>query len=167
MINDPEYALHLMHQRFRQAQQQTRYSRARSDDPRKELAGYVEHQARLRLERLGFRVARTGYNDRWDLWCEGAKVEVKGATYRSRRYQAAIRNHKADVLLFGCKRQGALDFFVIPAPAYAHTNNIAVWSPNPADYQGQWSEFHNAWWLMDAIISRAPAHQGWQPALKL
>ncbi|MGD9101709.1 MAG: hypothetical protein PVF45_14605, partial [Anaerolineae bacterium] len=129
----------------------------------------VEHQAHLRLARMGFQVARTGYNDPWDLRCEGVKVEVKGATYRSRRYQAAIRNHQADVLLFGCKRPqadgGDLVFFVIPARAYAHTNNIAVWTRDPADYQGQWCEYYRAWWLMDAIVSRLPAYVGWQPAL--
>ena len=166
LTDDPNYVLHRLHQRYRKFQQRARYSRARSDDPRKELAGRVEHLALATLHRMGYRVSRCGYNDPWDLWCNGARIEVKGSTWSGRRYQAAIRNHRADVLLFGCQPpNNELVFFVIPVRAYAHTRNIAVWTEDPAMYDGQWAEYYQAWWYLDATINRLPAHRGWQPAL--
>lgn len=167
LLNDPSFGLHRLHQGFRQACKRRRFSRARSDDPRKELAGYVEQAARARLEGMGLQVSRTGYNDPWDLWCEGARVEVKGASW-SGRYQAAIRNHEADLLLLGCvpgEIGEGVEWFVIPAERYAHTNNIAIWTAAPADYGGQWAEFYRAWWWVDVVVQRTPAHRGWQLAL--
>jgi len=167
LLNDPEYVLHQMHKRERDAVRRRRFSRARSDDPRKELAGYVEQMARVRLARMGYRVARQGYNDSWDLVCEGLRLEVKGATFSSRRYQAAIRNHQADLLLFGCQRpeDRPLTFFVIPAEAYRHVHHISIWSEDPRTYAGKWMVYLEAWPWVDVLLSRPEGKLAWQPAL--
>jgi hypothetical protein len=165
MIDDPAYTLYQMHRRFRDAQQRARFvfSRARSDDPRKELAGMAEHAALTLLQAMGYRVTRCGYNAAFDLWVEGARVEVKAATWSGGRYQAQIRNHDADLLLFCCQTpDGSLEWFVIPAWAYAGVSNIAVWTRKPAAYGGQWCEYYRAWWFVDATVSQLPEHRGWQ-----
>jgi hypothetical protein len=160
MINDPEYPLYQMHRRFRQflARRRFTHTRANSTDPRKELAGRVERLVQLRLERAGYHVQRNGYNAPWDLTVNGHRVEIKAATYKSGRYQAAIRNHQADLLIFACQAQIALHYFIIPAAAYAHTTNIAIWTPNPAHYTGQWSIFYNAWHFAALILDRPSPH---------
>lgn len=171
LTDDPEYVLYLLHKRQRQARRRARflpagYSRARSLDPRKELAGCIEHLARAILAAMGYQVARTGYNAPFDLWAEGARVEVKAATYASGRYQAAIRNHQADLLLLACQTPaGGLEWFVIPGDHLGDIKNLAIWTEDPAQHNGRWFEYYQAWWWVDSICQRVPAHRGWQPEL--
>lgn len=158
---DQELALHRMHKRIRELQQRTRFSRARSSDPRKELAGFVEYQALAQLRGMGLRVSRRGYNDHCDIWCEGISIEVKAASWSSGRYQAAIRNHDADLLLLGCKTPDEkLIWFVIPAGAYADVSHISIWTEDPTASNGQWIDYLDAWWHLDAALMQAPKTPG-------
>lgn len=129
----------------------------------------VEHQARAILEAMGYQVARCGYNCGWDLWVDGAKVEVKAATYSGGRYQAnTSRNAGADLVLFGCQTpSGALEWFVIPGEVLGNVKTVSVWTVDPADHNGRWCEFFSAWWWVDAICQRVPSHRGWQSELPL
>lgn len=170
LLDDPEYTLHLMHKRQREQSRrmwrQRRFSRARGTDPRKELAGRAEHVAQVRLEGMGYQVSRQEYNAPFDLLCEGARVEVKGASWSGERYQGAIRNHEADLLLFGCDQPGGeLDFFVIPAEAYAGRRHLAVWTEVPGAHRGRWFEFWRAWWWVEAVMRRVSEHRDWQRGL--
>ena len=93
---------------------------------------------------------------------------VKAARWHGLRYQAAIRNHKADLLLFACKTPvGALDWFVIPSDAYAGVSNIAVWTVDPSEHAGQWFDYYKAWWWVEAIVNGLPEHRDWQLSLEL
>jgi hypothetical protein len=136
--------------RRREAQ---RFRYARQADAR-ELAQDIENEARAVLEGLGYRTAKTGHNEHFDLWVEGVRVEVKGATFTD-RYQANLRGNDADVLVFGCVN-GATHFFVIPWPALGRRRNLAIWSENPDDYQGRWARFRDAWGIVDDLVADPP-----------
>ncbi len=117
-------------------------------------------------EDRGYRVNRTRGNAPFDLWIEGAKAEVKGATWheslKGGRYQAAIRNHAADVLLFDCIN-GSHHIFVIPMAAIVPKTSIAIWHYDPACYVGKWTPYLDAWDCLDEAVRYA--NHVWQPPL--
>jgi hypothetical protein len=115
---------------------------------------------------MGYRVNRTVKNCPFDLWIEGTRVEVKAATWheskKGGRYQAAIRNHTADLVIFDCIN-GTHHFLIIPMPAIAPRKSIAVWSYNPGNSTGQWVGYLEMWTHLKQAI--AAANQTWQPPL--
>jgi len=166
MIDTAEFQLFKMHRDHRRLLQAARFSRADSDDPTKELAGFAEHQAAARLRAMGYHVVRRGYNARFDLWVNGARVEVKASSWSSGRYQAHLRNHEADIVLWAVLTpQGDLVWYVVPQWALEGRANVAIWSQDPARYTGQWGEYENAWWWLDAACQRASHTAGDQMLL--
>ena len=107
-----EWDLHQFFERMRREEQRARFCRP-GPDPRHELGREVELQVRAHLEGLGYWVSKAAPNARHDLWCEGVRVEVKGARWTG-RYQANLRRNQADVLVLGCVN-GSIGFFVIPS----------------------------------------------------
>jgi hypothetical protein len=127
----------------------------------------VEWQAQdallLRLQQLDLQAYPTANNSPFDLWVEGVKVELKASHWHEPgRYQANIRNHKADFLIFDCIN-GTDHFHIIPMAAIAPRKAIAVWSYDPADSSGQWVQFLENWDHLIKAVETA-AHI-WQPPL--
>ncbi len=106
----------------------------------------------------GYRVSRTKANSPFDLWVEGVRVEAKAARWhecmQGGRYQAAIRNHQADLLIFDCIN-GAHHLHVIPMTAIGAVKSIAVWSYDPTRSKGRWAQFLDAWAELDKAIDAA------------
>ena len=127
----------------------------------------VEHSAEAEIIRQasarGYRCSITGHTAPFDLWIEGARVEIKAATYNQTknggRYQANIRNHTADLLIFDCLN-GSHHLHFIPMSEIVPRKHIAVWCYDPAASRGQWLPFLEAWdYLEQAIFS---AKHQWQ-----
>lgn len=110
-----------------------------------------EQIARSLIESLGYHVAPTVHTAPFDLWvwneCGSARVEVKISMYHPARdgrgrYQAAIRNHEHDLVIF-IARNGHDWPFVIPAKAVPKTS-LTIWTKCPAD-SGPYRNFLQAW----------------------
>lgn len=143
-------------QQIRQEQQRARFVRwGRNVDPRRMLANRIEQQVKARLEGMGYRVSRTGHNERWDLWCEGVRLEVKASHWRG-RYQANLRGNDADLLILACVN-GKISFFVIPWGEVAGLAHLAIWSEEPAATAGRWARFYEAWDLVGELVANPPA----------
>lgn len=115
---------------------------------------------------LGYRINPTVKNSPFDLWIEGARVEVKGSTWhewtKGGRYQANIRNHNCDLLIFDCIN-GTDHLHFIPAQAIGGRRNITVWSYAPENSSGIWRPYlEEIQYLHQAIEA---ASQSWQPPL--
>lgn len=141
-------------QRIRQEQQRARFAR-RDADPRRVLAGRIEQQVKARLEALGYRVSKTGHNERWDLWCEGVRLEVK-ASHWPGRYQANLRGNDADLLVLACVNDG-VSFFVIPWGEVAGQRGLTIRAEEPARTMGRWARYYEAWELVGELVANPPA----------
>lgn len=131
------------------------------------LARQAEKWVARRMEAFGYHTAPTPAKHPFDLWAwndrGGAiRVEVKISLYCPYhgygRYQAAIRNHDHDLLIF-VARNGRDWPFVIPAEIVPRTN-LTIWTPCPGDSK-PWRPYLEAWdYLHQAIASHQPI--GWQ-----
>lgn len=115
---------------------------------------------------LGYRVNPTVKNSAFDLWIEGVRVEVKGSTWheskRGGRYQAAVRNHTCDLLIFDCIN-GTDHLHFIPSQAIGGRRNITVWSYDPEDSSGIWRPYLEEVIFLHQAIEAADTI--WQPPL--
>lgn len=161
--SNPIDRLHQENMQFLKAQQWPKPPALANDFRPVERAAVAEimNQAGAR----GYRCSPTGNNDPFDLWIEGARVEVKAATYHNvetkqgGRYQANIRNHTADLLIFDCIN-GSHHLHFIPMVEIVPRRHIAIWSHDPARSRGQWLPFLEAWDYLEQAIFWAN-HQ-WQ-----
>jgi hypothetical protein len=118
---------------------------------------------RRELQKRGLHVALTVKNAPFDAWVgveptgPAFRLEIKGATWTANRYQAAIRNHTADLLIWDCIN-GSHHPFIIPMAAIRPRRNVAVWSADPAAYGGRWAEFLDAWQYVDRALTEARPH---------
>lgn len=156
---DPIDRLH--HENLEFSRNQYRGQRKRSTAEQR-LAWQAEDRIKERWGHI-WRISPTVKNAPWDLWIEGVKVEVKASRWydhrRGGRYQAAIRNHQADIVIFDCIN-GTDHFHIIPMPAITPRKNIAVWSYAPEDSRGQWVSYLEAWdYLNEAIKTSQNAWQ--------
>ena len=133
-----------------------------AEDDRKALARRVEAMAAERIADRGWPVQRCGANDPFDLQAGGAQIEVKAARWHAAvngggRYQAAIRNDQADLVVFACvgERDEVWAWFLIPASEVGARRNVAVTSPDPRAYRGQWAEYLGRWDLVDEEVEAA------------
>jgi hypothetical protein len=140
-------------QGIRQEQQAARFRRR--VDRRRVLAGRVEQQVKAHLESLGYLVSKTGHNERWDLWCEGVRLEVKASHWRG-RYQANLRGNDADLLVLGCVHDG-VSFFVIPWGEVAGQRALTIRAEDPAATMGRWARYYEAWELVGELVQNPPA----------
>ncbi len=100
-----------------------------------------------------------------------ARIEAKLAQHSQdqkgrNRYQAAIYNHQADLLIFIARDKDGHDHpFIIPMSAVTPRRNISIWSRNPEDYSGQWAPYLNTWERLDQAIQAAVTQDDWQLSL--
>ncbi len=143
----------------------------RAQDDRMVVGRRVEAIAAELLADRGYPVQLTSHKKAWDLYAGGAHVEVKAARWhaapRGGRYQVAIRNHRADLVLMACVGEDGQvwAWFVIPGEAIGRRRNLAIWSVDPRAYSGQWAPYLEAWDIADRVIAAAgpfPA-QLWLP----
>lgn len=110
------------------------------------------------LEKLGFNVHPNGYHDHADLIInDHLRVEVKASLWtshktRAGRYQFNTRQHPNLYILYclGHNRTA----FVIPGKAIGNRRNIAIWSQDPEDYNGQWAKYRQAWHIIERILEQ-------------
>lgn len=131
------------------------------------LARQAEYWVARKIQLLGYYVAFTPGNSPFDLWAwndDGlsARIEVKIATYQpyrtGGRYQACIRNHQHDLLVF-VARNGKDWPFIIPGPLVPKTN-LTIWTACPGESK-TWQNYLEAWdYLHLAIV--AGQQRGWQ-----
>jgi len=121
---------------------------------------------KTQINRLGLRLTPTVRNAPFDFWIEGVWVELKAAGWHqfknTGRYQAAIRNYLADILIFDCIN-GTDHWHIIPMANIKPRKSIAVWQYDPAQSAGQWLPFLENWQiLLDTAVASPHA---WQPPL--
>lgn len=116
----------------------------------------VEVLAAELLRDRGYVVALTGHKEHWDLWANGARVEVKAAKWDGRRWQWNLRGSLADIYLLACC-QGwrVLTWFIVPGDDVGDRRHVAVWNSDPSAYAGQWCAYLEAWDLADMAIEGA------------
>jgi hypothetical protein len=114
------------------------------------------------MKSRGLYISLTVKNAPFDAWVsetptsQAFRLEIKGATWGD-RYQAAIRNYSADLLIFDCINS-ADHLFIIPMAAIKPRRNIAVWSRDPAAYRGQWAPYLNGWDHLEHALKIARHH---------
>lgn len=129
------------------------------------LAQEAEAKVAIYLQaQFGYQVNPTTYKCPFDLWVTDdwnrmARVEVKLSLYHQNgdkggRFQANLRHHEADILIF-IARNGRDWPFVIPMAVLGSRNNIAIWSYCPGDYTGQWAPYLDAWTYLDQALHSA------------
>ena len=152
---DPIDRLHQENLQFLQAQ---RFKPPRNTNDHRAVEQKATTEIMRQANDRGYRCSPTGNNDPFDLWIEGAKVEIKAATYNPAktggRYQANIRNHTADILIFDCIN-GTHHVHFIPMIEISPRHHIAVWSYDPALSSGQWLPFLEAWDYLEQAVFEA------------
>ncbi len=88
---------------------------------------------------------------------ENLIIAVKGATWTKHahskgRYQFNIHGG-ADVYVLCCIGVGTR-FFVIPGRIIENRENVAIWSRFPNRYVGRWTEYCDAWNVIDEELER-------------
>ena len=84
-------------------------------------------------------------------------VAIKGALWTKHahskgRYQFQTRKN-ADVYILTCMTH-APHFFVVPGHMIGNRENVAIWSEFPSKYIGKWSEYCDAWHIIDEALAR-------------
>ena len=159
-----EWQEYRFHQHLRYLDQLARWApwpAEKSEDDRMALGRRVEVLAAELLADRGYPVGLTPHKRGWDIQAGGARVEVKAARWyphrRGGRYQAAMHNGQADLVLFACVGEGCRvwAWFVIPGEAIGGRRNVSIWSMDPYAYAGQWAGYLERWDLADEVIGRA------------
>ena len=137
------------------------------------LAREAEQRIAQRVQAMGYQANPTTHKAPFDLWVQddlgrAVRVEVKISRYyyskKGGRYQADVRHYdQADLLVF-IARNGQDWPFIIPMADIAPRRHVAIWSYCPADYNGQWAPYLNAWDHLQQAIEAAAAYS-WQPPL--
>lgn len=131
-------------------------------DLRRHVQHIAEDTAYRTLRHLGHNVHHNGYHDHADLVVNGLlRVEVKGALWtrhktRKGRYQFNTRQHPDVYILYCLGETGGI--FVIPGDAIGDRTNIAIWTKQVRKYAGQWSQYHEAWHIIDKELERCQNH---------
>lgn len=131
------------------------------------LARDAEAKVAQFIQQLGYHVAPTVANSPFDLWAwsdngGAARIEVKISLYNpwgsTGRYQAAIRNHEHDLVIF-IARNGRDWPFILPA-LVVPPKNLTIWTKCPADSK-PYRPYLEAWDILHQVIA---THRpiGWQ-----
>lgn len=107
----------------------------------------------------GYDIYTTPHKAPFDLWIGDVRIEVKVSRWinprqHPGRYQAAIRNHKADLILFDALN-GSDHWFVIPMNQVAPRKTIEITSYDVCVYSGRWAEYLEAWHLLAQAVEAA------------
>lgn len=135
----------------------------RDNDLRKHLGLIGVSNAILELETAGYDVATNGHNDPADLIVNGhLRIEIKASLWTkhkhsSGRYQFNTRQSPDLYILYclGYRRTA----FVVPGSAIGDRHNIAIWTLDPHKYQGQWSQYLDAWHLVERTLQQCHNQQ--------
>lgn len=139
----------------REDQQKARFRRPNAHN-HYPLARAVEQKVARIAAGLGYRVWTTTPNSPFDLWVEGCRVEIKASRWQAcGRYQAAVRNHAADLVVFDAI-YGIDHFFIIPMDQVVPRQTIEVTSYEVAKYSGRWAAYLEAWIWLQQAIERCP-----------
>jgi hypothetical protein len=124
---------------------------------RHQMAQQVEDKAIEQITPFGWPVSRTTHKCKFDLWVGDARVEIKGSNWRENKgcYQANIRNHAADVLIFDAVN-GTDHFFIIPMAEVAPRRTVEITSYDVNAYTGQWAVYLDRWDLLAQAVAQAP-----------
>jgi hypothetical protein len=124
---------------------------------RQKMAREIVHRVINRLAVYGFPVATTTHKCPFDLWVGDLRVEVKGSHWRQAHhcYQASIRNHAADMLIFDAIN-GQDHFFIIPMPAVAPRKTVEVRCYNVEASKGQWAAYLERWDILVQLVENRP-----------
>lgn len=160
---DPVDRLHQENNQFLQAQ---RFRQPRNAHNYLTLEREAQAEIIRQAGQHGYQCSTTAHKAPFDLWIEGVMVEIKAATWHESRkgcrYQANIRNHTADIVIFDCIN-GAHHLHFIPMIEIIPRRHLAIWSHDPALSSGQWLPFLEAWDYLEQAISQA--NHVWQPPL--
>lgn len=132
-------------------------------DDRMQLGRRVESLAAEALRDRGHCVIMTSHKTPYDILAGGARIEIKASRRYPHakgggRYQAAIRNHKADVFIMACCDDNEVKgWFILPAAELEGQRTMAIWS-DPQNYTGKWAPFLEAWDIADRAIEEAGPH---------
>lgn len=135
------------------------------------VAERARHIAADLIRQQGYRVSHGVSGQLWVTDGQRvARMEAKLARHsqdqRGRdRYQAAIYNHTADVLIFIARNEDGDYPFIIPMSDVVPRRNISIWSRNPEEYSGQWAPYLNAWERLDQTVQAAVTQNDWQLSL--
>ncbi len=117
------------------------------------LSKIAEDRIIGKIERIGYEVHRTTYNAPFDAWVAGCKIEFKASNWQNKaqRYQANIRHHNADMIIFDAIN-GSDHYFIIPMQAVKPRQSVEIYSYDVNRYAGQWSPYLEAWDVLDQAI---------------
>lgn len=146
-------------QQYRQEQRKremiARYASVAGRQQALRLARIAQERIIRKIEQMGFIVHQTTPNAPWDLWVGGCRVEAKASNWqqKAQRYQANVRHHQADVVIFDAIN-GTDHYFIIPMQEIQPRKSIEVYSYDVLDYSGQWAEYLEQW---DVLIQAIEA----------
>lgn len=132
-----------------------KFARPRPAEQR--LASEVEHKIAQRIRALGYSVWPTPNNWPFDLYAGGARVEVKASKWQTGagRYQAAIRNHQSDLLIFDAIN-GTDHIFIIPMRLVIPNRTVEITRYQVDLYSGRWAAFLENWQYLHEAIEQSP-----------
>lgn len=110
------------------------------------------------LQEAGYRVTPPKFSKSSALLVNGKlRVRIKGALWTKAnhgkgRYQFDT-SQDADLYILACMTH-APRFFIVPARLISHRANVAIWSEFPSKYVGRWTEYCDAWHILDEELAR-------------
>ena len=134
------------------------------------FAKRIESVAAEMLRSMGYQVREVGVARAADLIVTSDRypgveltIEVKGSRLTRCRvgrmgYQFILFKSGMSVrivehvTLLVCVRGDDLTWFVVPSFEFANLNKVAITSADPLFYNGRWSVFRNAWYVVDKMF---------------
>jgi len=135
----------------------------REIDPRRELADQIEADVCDRLTQRGYVCVPQPHKQRFDLLCNGIRVEVKAARWDGGRYSVNMHGNEADAIVIACVDEQPPVYFVAPFELMTGIGYFKIRQRNPRDYVGRLMRFYEAWDVIDEMV--AAGVNAWQPAL--
>lgn len=94
----------------------------------------------------------------YDITINGTlKAEIKGALWTKHKHSKGryqFNTHQdPDVFIlvcFGARTR----FFIVPGRIVSERSTVAIWSEYPSKYVGRWTEYCDAWHIIDKELAR-------------
>lgn len=117
----------------------------------------VTHRLVKRLRAQGYSVDLTTHKTPFDLFVNGARVEVKASHWNERktsagvrgRYQGTLRNRDADLVILVAVN-GSDHHFIIPRGIIGGRKTVEITSYDVNAYSGRYAPFLEAWGVLAA-----------------
>lgn len=122
------------------------------------LAQVAQERIIRKLERMGYTAYTTTHKAPFDAWIAGCKAEFKVSNWQDKagRYQAHIKNHQADIVIFDAIN-GTDHYFIIPMAAITPRKTIEITRYHVNHYQGRWSPYLERWDILRQAIETSTA----------